>query len=58
MECNEQMVEIMAILGVVALGMTAIIVDGQIGEVIAIAVSAALGFMAAHLWKGSKEVVQ
>jgi len=56
MECNDEMVEMTAILGITALGATAIIIDGQIGEVIAIAVSGALGFMAAHLWRVGKDI--
>lgn len=42
-DCDDQTVEVVAIVGVTVLGAVAIVVDGDVGNTIAIAIAAALG---------------
>jgi len=50
MECNDKMVQIGAIAGLTTLGCVCIIFDGEIGNVIAIAVAGALGLIAPSIF--------
>jgi len=46
MECNDKMVQIMAIAGLTTLGSVCIIFDGEVGNLLAIAIAGALGLIA------------
>lgn len=50
-DIDNETVQVVAIIGVIALGVTAMIVDGEIGETIAIAVATALGAVVGYLFK-------
>jgi len=50
MECNDKMVQIATVAGLTTLGAVAIIFDGDIGEVIAIAIAGALGLIAPSIF--------
>lgn len=51
-DLDNETVQVCAIAGVTALGITAMIVDGQIGETIAVAVATGLGAVIGYLFKG------
>lgn len=51
MNLDNETVQVIAICGVTALGITAMIVDGQIGETIAVAVATGLGAVIGYLFK-------
>jgi len=50
MECNDKMVQIAAIAGLTALGSVCIIFDGEIGNLLAIAIAGALGLIAPSIF--------
>jgi len=61
-DCSDRIVELGAIAGITVLGSVALVVDGSIGESIAVAAAAVFGAMARHYWplsgvesNGSKE---
>lgn len=55
-ECNSQTIRYaVAVLALTALGMTAIIVDGDIGNTIALAVAGGIGYMVKD-WRSTREV--
>lgn len=45
MECDKETVQVAAIAGLTTLGAVAIIIDGDVGNTIAIAIAGAIGFM-------------
>jgi len=51
-DCSDKVVELVAITGLTILGVAAMVVDGDMGETIAIGVAAAFGFLARHFWGG------
>ena len=56
MECNSQTIRYaISVTGLTALGLTSIIVDGDIGNVMAVAVAGAIGYLAKD-WR-SKPVI-
>lgn len=54
-DCDTQTVQATAIVGLTVLGAVALIVDGSMGETIAVAVAAAFGIVVGNLFK-KKEV--
>ena len=51
-DCSDRIVELAAIAGATVLGVAALIVDGDVGETIVVAIAAALGAVARHYWGG------
>lgn len=51
MECNDKMVQIAAIAGLTSLGAVCIIFDGEIGNLMAIAIAGALGLIAPSIFQ-------
>jgi len=47
---DDNTLEAFAVVGIVVLGVVAIIWDGNVGETIAVGVAATLGALATHLW--------
>jgi len=52
MDYDKQAVQIAAIAGLTALGVTAMVVDGDIGNTIALAIAGAIGYLARSLFPG------
>jgi len=50
MECNDKMVQIAAIAGLTSLGAVCIIFDGEVGNLLAIAIAGALGLIAPSIF--------
>jgi len=50
MECNDKMVQIMAITGLTTLGVVCIVVPGDIATLLAIAIAGALGLIAPSIF--------
>jgi len=50
-DLDNETVQVFAIAGVTALGITAMVVDGEIGETIAVAVATGLGAVIGYLFK-------
>jgi len=50
-DLDTETVQVIAIAGVTALGITAMVVDGEIGETIAVAVATGLGAFIGYLFK-------
>jgi lipid-binding SYLF domain-containing protein len=50
-DLDNETVQVVAIIGVIALGVTAMVVDGEIGETIAVAVATGLGAVIGYLFK-------
>jgi len=50
MECNDKMVQIAAIAGLTSLGAVCIIFDGDVGNLLAIAIAGALGLIAPSIF--------
>jgi len=58
-DLDNETVQVIAICGVTALGITAMIVDGEIGETIAVAVATGLGAVIGYLFKrGEKDATK
>lgn len=56
-ECNDKAVQVAAIAGLTTLGSVCIIFDGEVGNVLAIAIAGALGLIAPSIFpRKSKEV--
>jgi uncharacterized membrane protein YadS len=49
-DLDNQTVQVVAICGVTAIGITAMIVDGDIGQTMAVAVATALGVLVGYLF--------
>jgi len=60
METDKEIVQVVAIAGMTALGIAALVVDGSMGETIMVAVAGAIGVIAGYLFPkgGSKDEVQ
>jgi len=52
MDFDKQCVQMVAIAGLTALGITAIVVDGDVGNMIAVAIAGAIGYLARSLFPG------
>jgi len=50
MDLDKQCVQIAAIAGLTALGITAIVIDGDVGNMIAVAIAGAIGYLARSLF--------
>lgn len=53
-DIDKQCVQMVAIAGLTVLGSVAIIVDGEVGNVIAIAIAGAVGYLARSLFPGGE----